>query len=68
MNAKFYKIKSFTTPGVVYTVRRLPTGEWRCDCPYFIFQKGKKPMCDHIRKARHIKMVKHGRNALDKHK
>lgn len=70
--AKFYLIKSFTTQGVVYTVRRMPDGEWRCHCTGFMMHEGRVrraggiPMCDHIRKARHLKMKYHGRKRKSK--
>ena len=65
--ARFFKVKSFTIPGVEYDVRQLPTGEWKCSCPNFIFSEnkrtrlGKTTMCDHIKKIRHLKMKHHGR-------
>lgn len=66
MNAIFYKIKSFTDPNVEYTVRHMPAGEWLCDCPGFMFQfRQKNQVCDHIRKARHMKLKTHGRKKND---
>lgn len=51
--AKFYQVKSFTKKGVVYTVRKLPTGEWLCSCPNFLFRNSK---CNHIRQVQHLKL------------
>lgn len=45
-NARFFKVKSSSEQGKVYTVRVFPTGEIRCECPGFIF--GGK--CKHIKK------------------
>lgn len=45
---KIYKVKSFTNPKIEYTVRHLDNGEWRCDCPAFIFND--KKHCKHIEK------------------
>ena len=62
MNAEFYKVKSFSDPNITYTVRRLATGEWRCECPAFVFNERKMiksgliPKCNHIRKLRHQKL------------
>jgi hypothetical protein len=64
--ARFFKVDSFSTEGIIYTVRQLPTGEWRCECPAFVF--GKNKMCNHIRKVRHLKMKRHGSKKLDKGK
>lgn len=55
--AKFFKIKSFSTQGKTYTVRKMPDGFYRCDCPHFVF-RGEK--CNHIRKIQKIKLKRHG--------
>lgn len=49
---KFYQVKSFTNPDIIYTVRQLLDGSWHCSCPQGVF-KGK---CNHIRKVRHQKL------------
>lgn len=43
--AQFFTVPSQTTFGKVYTVRRLPSGELRCNCPAFIFRNN----CKHQR-------------------
>lgn len=58
-NARFYDVKSFTTTGLFYKVRKMPNGSYKCDCPRFVFT-GKK--CDHIRRIQHLKLKNHGRN------
>lgn len=53
--ARFYKINSFTNPAKQYTVRHLDSGEWRCDCPLFVFNERKMNECKHIKEAKRIK-------------
>lgn len=56
-----FKIKSFTQPGVFYNVRQYYSGEWTCTCPAWINRrKLHDPACDHIRRARHQRMRRHG--------
>ncbi len=57
-DAIFYKVKSFTNPYQIYTIRHLGFGDWRCECKDFVFRRR---TCDHIRKLRHQKMKYHGR-------
>ena len=65
---RIFKVKSFSVPNLTYTVRQLPTGEWKCGCLNFTMNEGKRRKngqstnCDHIRKVRHLKMRHHGRN------
>lgn len=61
---KLIKVKSFTDLNKEYTVRQLDSGEWRCDCPNFIFNERKIGSCNHIRKVRHLKLKKpkHGKS------
>jgi hypothetical protein len=47
---KFYKVKSFTEPEVEYTVRNFGEGEYRCDCPAFVFSEKE---CKHIASIRY---------------
>lgn len=64
MEARFFTVQSFSNPNKRYVVRQTSDGEWRCDCPFFVFRNKK---CDHIRKIRHTKMKYHGRKLqLDK--
>lgn len=56
--AKFYKVKSFSDPTKEYTIRQLPSGEWRCECWAFL----RWGNCDHLRKHRHLRMKNHGRS------
>lgn len=58
MEARFYYVKSFTDPNKIYTVRHVDFGDWRCSCPYFVFNRKK---CDHIRRKQKVKMKYHGR-------
>ena len=51
--ATFYDIPSFTKPGVVYKVIKMPDGSWKCSCPSFVFRNAK---CNHIRKVQHLKI------------
>ena len=46
MSVKFFKVKSSSEQGKVYTIRVFPDGEIRCECPGFVFS-GK---CKHIKK------------------
>lgn len=46
--ARFFTIPSETIKGKKYTVRHLPTGEWKCECPQSIFRNSE---CKHIKKA-----------------
>lgn len=62
--AQFYKINSFTNPEKAYMVRHMPSGEWVCGCPSFLFRN--QP-CDHIRRVRHQKMKSHGRQKIKKY-
>lgn len=45
MSALFFYVQSATDPKKQYTVRRLNDGEWRCECPHFVFRKKE---CSHI--------------------
>lgn len=47
--AKFYKVKGTEKE---YTVRELPNGEWRCDCPNFVFNWKKIGECKHIKELK----------------
>ena len=58
-----YKVKSFTDPKKFYTVRHFDNDLWKCDCINFIVNERRIGMCDHIRKARHLRMKRHGRKA-----
>jgi len=44
-----WKVQSFSEHDKHYTVRHFTEGEWRCDCPKFIFSRGD---------CKHIKLVK----------
>lgn len=63
--ARFFKVKSFHHENY-YTVRNLPTGEWKCSCPYFVFKQRLITKCDHIRKVQHLKLKNHGRKKKEK--
>ena len=64
---RFFKVASFTDRDKTYIVRQLPDGEWKCGCLDFTMneasrrRQNKSTMCDHIRKARKIKMKRHGK-------
>ena len=51
-DAKFYNVPSFTKSGVDYQVIKLSSGDWRCNCPHYVFRDKK---CNHIRKMQHLK-------------
>lgn len=66
---KQWRVPSFSDPNKTHLVRLLlPSGEWRCSCPFFIFNEtkmrasGHTPTCDHILKYKHKKLKYHGRN------
>ncbi len=46
--ARFFQIESESVEGKKYIVRHLPNGEWRCNCPRFIFRN----QCKHVEKAK----------------
>lgn len=48
-NANFFSVQSASRKGLKHIVRRLATGEWRCDCERFVL--GRK-VCSHIEQAR----------------
>lgn len=57
MNARFFKVQSFSTAGVFYTVRHfLPDGGYRCDCAAFVFSNKE---CKHIAVIRY-RFGRHG--------
>jgi len=65
---KIFRVKSATTPKKVYFVRLLlPSGEWKCNCPFFLFNEGRMrakglvPKCNHIRRVLHTKLKVSGR-------
>lgn len=58
MKARFFKVKSFSTPGKEYQVVQDIYGVWHCTCPAYVFQKRN---CNHIRKVRHQKLKHHKR-------
>ena len=50
VSALIYRQQSQSDPNTTYTIRYLPqTGEYRCDCPAFIFND--KIQCKHIKKV-----------------
>lgn len=50
VSALIYRQQSQSDPNTTYTIRYLPqTGEYRCDCPAFIFND--KVQCKHIKKV-----------------
>ena len=65
--ARFFKVASFSQEGKTYLIRQLPTGEWKCNCPNFVFnenrlrRQGKSTKCDHILHHQHLKLKHHGR-------
>lgn len=48
--AIFVQVESQSTPGKFYTVRQLPSGEVRCDCPKFVFSR--QAVCKHTQAFR----------------
>lgn len=65
---EFFQVKSFTNPKTIYTIRQIfPSGEFKCSCPYFVFnenkmiKKGLVPKCNHVRRLRHEKLKIHGK-------
>ena len=54
-NAEFFKVMSHSKSDKFYTVRHLPTGEWRCDCPRSVFAKRNDPPCKHIQEIQDMK-------------
>ena len=57
------RIKSFSRD-IYHNVRQLSNGDWWCDCENFSYRGHKDGACDHIRKARHQKMRRHGLDAM----
>ena len=47
MGVRFVKVKSESEEGKNYTVRVFTTGEIRCECPGFVFNK----KCKHVKKV-----------------
>lgn len=41
----FTQVQSESDPSKYYTVRRLSTGEYRCECPNFVYREKR---CKHI--------------------
>lgn len=52
--ARFFHIPSSKMKGKKWTVRMLPSGEWRCECPDFIFTKHGQEPCKHVKIAMEI--------------
>lgn len=46
---EFYEVQSESRPGVAYVVAKKNDGTWGCDCPAWIFHRGQKGNCKHIR-------------------
>jgi len=73
---RFYRVPSFTSPDKIkYTVRLLlPSGEWRCNCPFFLFNekkmkaKGLVPKCNHIRKVKREPYLRAGKRVFKRKK
>ena len=60
---KFFQVRSATNRKTIYTIRQLfPSGEYKCSCPFFVFnenkmiKKGLVPKCNHIRRVLHSKL------------
>jgi hypothetical protein len=50
----FFNVESHTRKGKYYTVRRLPNGQWKCECPIQVY---KNILCKHIIQAKQITAV-----------
>ena len=67
MTAIFFKVNSSSTPNKQYMVRRLDTGEWRCECPHFVFRskecthiiEGKRAIFSAVAKMKELEINKH---------
>jgi len=59
---KQYRVPSYTEEGKRYIVRQFEDGDYRCDCPNFIFKEYEIGVCNHIIKViKYIRYVKKGK-------